>query len=74
MRTTLAIDDVVFEQLKRYANSRSLSMGQAATSLIRRGLNSPLPTRKVHGLTVFELPPDAPRVTTERVKELEAEG
>ena len=34
---------------------------------------SPLPTRIVNGLVVFEVPPDEPRVTNERVKELESE-
>ncbi|HEY6763424.1 MAG TPA: hypothetical protein VI386_01520 [Candidatus Sulfotelmatobacter sp.] len=31
-------------------------------------------TQLVNGLAVFDLPPDLPRITSERVKELEYDG
>ncbi len=73
MRTTLNLDDDVFEVVKRYAESRSVSIGKAASDLVRRGVTASHPTRKVNGLLVFDLPSDSPVVTSEQVKELEAE-
>jgi hypothetical protein len=36
-------------------------------------MNTSRPTRIVNGLLVVDLPSDSPRVTTSRVRELEAE-
>jgi hypothetical protein len=73
MRTTLNLDDDVVPVVKRYAESRSLALGKAASELIRRGAAARLPTRVVNGLEVFDLPPDSPLVTTKCVRDLEAE-
>jgi hypothetical protein len=73
MRTTISIDDEVLEQVRRYAAERSMPVGEAVTDLIRKAFRTPTPTRMVNGLCVFDLPPDSPRITNERVKELEAE-
>jgi hypothetical protein len=73
MRTTLNLDDDVVEILKEYAESRSVGLGKAASELVRRGSSTPTPTRLVNGFVVFDLPPDSPRITSERVKELESE-
>jgi len=73
MRTTLSIDDEVLEQVKRYAEERSMPVGDAVTELLRKAFRTPTPTKMVNGLCVFDLPPDSPRITNERVKELEAE-
>jgi hypothetical protein len=70
MRTTLNIDDDVFEELQEYARSRSLAAGKAASELMRRGLSTPTPTKIVNGFVVFDIPPGSPRITSERVKEL----
>jgi hypothetical protein len=74
MRTTLNLDDDVFQLVKRYAETRSLAMGKALSELVRRGLGAPPKTRKVNGLVVFDLPESSPRVTSEQVKKLEADG
>lgn len=58
---------------KAYAESRSLALGRAVSELVRRGLAVERPFRMVNGLAVFDLPPDSPVVTTEMVKELEAD-
>jgi len=50
-----------------------MPLGEAVSRLVRRGLEAGLRTRKVHGLTVFDLPPDSPTVTYEDVKRLENE-
>ena len=73
MRTTLSLDDDVLEEVKVYAESRSVSLGQAVSELLRRGLETPRPTRMVNGLLVFDLPPHSPRVTTKQVLEADAD-
>jgi hypothetical protein len=56
--------------VRSYAESRSLSLGKAVSELVRRGLRAPMRTRTVNGIQVLDLPPDSPRITTRRVKEL----
>jgi hypothetical protein len=74
MRTTLNLDDDVFQLVKTYAEGRSVALGKAVSEILRRGFNAPLTTREVNGIQVVVLPPDSPTVTTEHVKRLEAEG
>jgi hypothetical protein len=73
MRTTLSLDDDVLHEVKRYAESRSLALGKAVSELVRRALRTPTPTRTVNGIQVFDLPPDSPKITPEKVGELDAE-
>ena len=73
MRTTLTLDDDVFESIKRYAEDRSLPLGKAASELLRRGIAARWPLREVNGLPVFDLPPDSPRVTSDDVRRVESE-
>ena len=73
MRTTINLDDDVASIVRQYAESRSIALGKAVSELVRRGMNASRPTRMVNGLLVVDLPPDSPRVTTSRVRELEAE-
>lgn len=73
MRTTLNLDDDVLQLVRNYAESRSVAVGRAVSELVRKGLSAPTPTRTVHGIQVFDIPADSPRVTTKRVKELESE-
>jgi len=70
MRTTINLDDDVFEQVKQYASSRSVALGRAASDLIRRGLNSPIQTKAVNGIQVVVLPEGSPTVDSSRVKSL----
>jgi hypothetical protein len=73
MRTTLSLDDDVFEVVKSYAEKRSLAMGRALSELVRRGLIAPPKTRVMNGLVVFDVSEDGESVTSEQVKGLEAE-
>jgi hypothetical protein len=73
MRTTLNLDDEVLELVSRYAKSRSISLGQAVSGLVRLGLETKRPTRIVNGIRVFDLPKDSPKVPSRRVHELESE-
>ena len=74
MRTTLALDDDVFECITGQANLRGVSMGRAASDLLRRGLNASTPCEEKDGLVVFRLPLDSPSVSTDLVRRIEAEG
>jgi hypothetical protein len=73
MRTTLTLDDAVVKRVKRYAASRSLTLGEAVSDLVQRALTAPRPTREVNGVRVFDLPEESPRVTMKKVQELDAE-
>ena len=73
MRTTLNIDNDVFESLQAYSKDRSIALGKAASELMRKGLATRIPTQLVNGVVVFDTPPDSPLITPERVKELESE-
>ena len=70
MRTTLTLEDDAFAAAQTYARARSLKLGQAVSDLIRRGSAQALPMKRSGGVWVFDLPPDTPEVTSERVKQL----
>lgn len=70
MRITLNLDDDVLEVVRGYAASHSLTLGKAVSDLVRRALLPPMRTRTVNGVAVVDLPPDSPRITRRRVKEL----
>ncbi len=65
------LDDDVVPLVKQYAVSRSVALGKAISDLVRRGINAPLATRVVNGFYIADLPPDAPKVTTEHILALE---
>lgn len=70
MRTTLSLEDDAAKAIRAYAQSNRLSLGKAASELIRRGVRYQLGTRRVNGISVFDVPDDFPTITTERVREL----
>jgi hypothetical protein len=70
MRTTLAVEDDAMEAIQAYARSNRVSLGKAASELIRRGSRYQLGIKKVDGLPVFDTPDDFPAITTQRVQEL----
>jgi hypothetical protein len=72
MRTTLRLDDDVLTLAKAYAEGRSMALGRAVSELVRRGLAAERPIRIVNGFPVFDVPPGTPEVTTEMVKQIEA--
>ncbi len=74
MRATLTLDDDVHELAARQARLRGVSLGRAVSDLLRKGLNASTPAQDKDGLVVFDLPADSPRVTTDDVRRLEAEG
>jgi hypothetical protein len=70
MRTTLSFEDDAIEAIQSYAKHHHLSLGKAASELVRRGTRYQLGTREVNGLPVLDAPADFPLITTERVAEL----
>jgi len=73
MRTTLSLPDEVYSDIKEYAESHSVSMGEATAELVRRGLSRPAPTHLVNGFRVFSATPGATKITLEMVKEADSE-
>jgi hypothetical protein len=70
MRTTLALENDAANAIRAYAKRHSLSLGKAASELIRRGTRYQLGTRIVNGIRVFDVPEDFPIITLEQVKEI----
>lgn len=73
MRTTLSLDDDTFRLVKRYATARSLALGKAVSELLRRALTTPRPTRSINGMLVFDLAPESPKVSSKKVRALDAD-
>jgi hypothetical protein len=74
VRTTITLDDDIFQLAARQAKLRGVSLGKTISDLARRGLSAPASARNERGLLVFQLPADSPKVTTEQVRRLEADG
>ena len=74
MRTTIALDDDILEVATHQAKLRGTSLGKTISDLVRRGLAASTPVQEKGGLMVFQLPADSPKVTTEDVRRIEAEG
>ena len=70
MRTTISLDTDANKAIRTYAKRRRISLGRAASELIRRGTRYQLGTRIVNGLSVVDVPADFPIITTEQVREL----
>jgi hypothetical protein len=70
MRTTLPLENDAIEAVRAFAKSRRLSLGKAASELIRRGTRYQLGTRNVNGLPVLAAPEEFPVITTAQVREL----
>ena len=70
MRTTINLEDDVLQDVKKYADSRSVALGKAVSDLVRRGLNTPVPTRVVNGVHVVVLPEGSPAIESGRVTAL----
>lgn len=74
MRTTLTLDDDILELAARQAKLRGVSLGKTVSDLARRGLTAETPADEKGGVLVFRLPADSPPVSTEKVRQIEAEG
>lgn len=66
----MSLEDDAVEAIQAYAKSRRLSLGKAASELIRRGTRYRVGIRKLNGLPVFDASEDFPEITSKRVREL----
>jgi len=74
MRTTVSLDDDIFQIASRQAKLRGVSLGKTISDLVRRGLEAPAKAHEKGGLLIFDLPADSPKITTEAVRRIESEG
>jgi len=58
------------EAIAAYAKGQSISLGKAASELIRRGSNYRIGIRRINGLPVFDVPDHFPKITAGQVREL----
>lgn len=70
MRTTLSLETDANKAIRTYAKRHGISLGKAASLLIRRGARYQLRTRIVNGIPVFDVPEDFPLITAEQVREI----
>jgi len=70
VRTTITLDDDVVDEIRAYASENDVSLGKAASELIRRGLRYQIPVVHRNGIPVFDAPEDLPLITTDQVREL----
>ncbi len=74
MRTTFNMSDDALKQVKEYAAARSLSLGEATSILVMRGLKQSTPVRKDGNFFVFSPGEDAEIVTLEHALRIEDES
>ena len=70
MRTTLSLETDANRAVRKYAKRRGISLGKAASELIRRSTRYQLRTRIVNGIPVFDVPEDFPLITAKQVQEI----
>ncbi len=70
MRTTLSLEDDAIRAIHAYAKRRRLSLGRAASELVRRGAGYQIGIKKVNGLPVLDASEEFPVITSKRVREL----
>ncbi|MBZ5593681.1 MAG: antitoxin [Acidobacteriia bacterium] len=68
MRTTLALEDDAIKVIQAYARNHRLSLGKAASELVRRGARYQLGTCTKNGLPVLDASDDFPLLTTTQVR------
>ena len=70
MRITINLDNHAFATAEAYAQVRGIKLGQAVSELILRGSAPKVAMKQVNGLWVFDLPADAPKIASRKVKQL----
>ncbi len=73
MRTTLSLDDDVFEAAKALAASSGKKLGQVLSQLARRGLKVDTTRSRKNGLPVFQVSPAAAIIPSNRAQKLLAD-
>jgi hypothetical protein len=69
MRTTLHLDDDIYEAARSLAAAEGTSVGKVLSRLARRGLSPARPTRSRKGFPVFDVPAGTKPLTPRMVRE-----
>ncbi|MCY4574011.1 MAG: antitoxin [Gemmatimonadetes bacterium] len=69
MRTTLTLDPDIYQVARSMARERGESMGTVLSALARAGLRPREHAVRADGFPVFDVPPDAPPLTSEMVRD-----
>ena len=70
MRTTITVDDDVYEAAQAQARASGKKLGEVISQLARRGLRASADTARKNGLPVFKVRGNAPVIPSSRAKEL----
>jgi hypothetical protein len=70
MRTTVILDDDVFEAARAQAQASGKTLGEVLSQLARRGLRASAQSATKSGLPVFKVQPDADIIPSSSAKEL----
>jgi hypothetical protein len=70
MRTTLTLDDDVFDAARALARSSGTRLGQVVSDLLRRSLQAPAGVATKNGLPVFPVDAGAPIIPADRARAL----
>ena len=73
MRTTVTLDDDVFEAARAQAEASGKNLGAVLSQLARRGLRASAQATSKTGLPVFKVRPEAAIIPSSRAKKLLAE-
>jgi len=73
MRTTLTLDDDVFEAAQAFARASGRRLGQVISELARRSLQAPPAVASKNGLPVFEVREGAEIIPSDRARDLLAD-
>ncbi len=69
MRTTLHIDDDIYEAVRSLAAIERTSVGKVMSRLARRALDPGQPARTPSGFPVFQVPAGVPPLTPDMVRD-----
>lgn len=73
MRTTLTLDDDVFESARTLARATGRQLGKVVSDLARRGLKARAPLEERAGVPTFSVPTDAEVIPGDRAARILAE-
>ena len=70
MRTTITVDNDIFEAAQAQARASGKKLGEVISQLARRGLRASADTANKIGVPVFKVSGNAPVIPSSRAKEL----
>lgn len=73
MRTTLTLDDDLFQAARSMAAQRAVSIGKVVSDLALKGLRAARPAAARDGFPVFAVDAKAPPITIENVRRADDE-